>query len=245
VSPEPPPPNSELVTVCSGMRITAPSSGPNKVPARRPTRGVEIDWATRSLELLYELPLIADDEGAPRPFFCRLTDAAADLFTKWWTAHQAAEMMGPLAGPLGKAPGHVIRIALVLEHLWWCGGALAMPPKEVSENAAAAAIALVVDYFIPMAQRVYGDAAIPEADRLATPFARWILEMKPKIINAREVRRTSGLPGLRHADKVKLAIGVLVETDWLLPAPARAASGSGRQRDDYIVNPRLMSVKNA
>jgi hypothetical protein len=53
-----------------------------------------------------------------------------------------------------------------------------------------------------------------------------------------------GLPGLREAEKVKLALGVLVETDWLLPAPERAGISPGRKRDDYIVNPRVIRGRN-
>jgi hypothetical protein len=100
-----------------------------------------------------------------------------------------------------------------------------------------------------MAERAYGDAGVPEADRLATVVARWIVDKKimdktPAIINARDLRRAGGLPGLREIDKVKAALGVLVEADWLVPAPSRAGSGGGRKRDDYLVNPRLKSGNN-
>jgi hypothetical protein len=95
-----------------------------------------------------------------------------------------------------------------------------------------------------MAERVYGDAAVPEVDRLAARLARWIMEKQPKIINGKQIRRTARLPGLRDADKVKIAIEVLTEADWLVPAPARSGSSPGRQRDDYAVNPRLRNVAN-
>jgi hypothetical protein len=195
---------------------------PSKVPARRPTGEADITKAADALRLLYDLPLVPDDQGGLRPFFCHLSAVAADLFTTWWVKHQATELTGPLAGPLGKAPGHVIRISLVLEHLWWAGGStLSMPPSEISEKAVAAAIGLVVDYFTPMAARVYGDAAIPEADRLATVVARWIVDEKPIVINAKKLRREVGLPGLREAEKVKLALG------WRMSVESAAHRGTG------------------
>ena len=219
-------------------------SWPDKIPARRPIWGADLDRAAEALRLLYDLPLVEDDREA-RPYFCRLSDPAADTFALWWTSHQSVDMTGPLAGQLGKAPGHVVRLALVLEHLWWCAGsAPAMPPSCISVNAVTAAIALVVDYFNPMAARAYGDAAVPEVDRLACIVGRWIIDNKPTIINARKLRREAGLPGLREAEKVKLALGALVEADWLAPAPERAGGGPGRKRDDYLVNPRLRSPKN-
>jgi hypothetical protein len=174
-----------------------------------------------------------------------MSAAAADLFAEWWTKHQAAELVGPLAGLLGKAPGHVARLSLILEHLWWSGtSALSMPPSTIGAEAVSAALALVVDYFHPMCERVYGDAAVPESDRLAATLAKWILKTRPTVINARNLRRSAGLPGLRETEKVKAAITALVEADWLLPAPARAGSAAGRTRDDFAVNPRLKSFQN-
>jgi len=202
---------------------------PNKVTARRPHQEADITRAAEALRLLYELPLVPDENGGFRPLVCRMTDDAADLFEQWWTQHQAVELAGPLAGTIGKAAGHVIRLSLVLEHLWWCGGSgLTMPPSAISAKAVTAAIAFVADYFHPMAARVFGDAGLPEADRLATVVARWIMQTRPTVINAKLLRRTAGLPGLREAEKVKSALAVLVEADWIAPAPARAGGGAGR-----------------
>ena len=65
-----------------------------------------------------------------------------------------------------------------------CGGrgsaGYEAPPSRISCRAVNAAAALIEDYFKPMAARVYGDAALPEADRLAAVFARWILDERPR-----------------------------------------------------------------
>ena len=95
-----------------------------------------------------------------------------------------------------------------------------------------------------MNERVYGDAAVPESDRLAAIVARWIIASRIAacpIINARELRRTAGLPGLREAEKVKVALDVLIEADWLAHAP-QPTNSPARRRGDYCVNPRLKGV---
>ena len=98
------------------------------------------------------------------------------------------------------------------------------------------------EYFKPMAERVFGDAALPEGDRLAAVLARWILKERPEVVNARDIRRKARLPGLKEAEKVKLALSVLVEADWLKPDPKRAADNAGRQKEDYSVNPKVWRV---
>ena len=44
-----------------------------------------------------------------------------------------------LAGAIGKAPGHVLRLALVLEFLLWCGDETAPEPDCISADAVRAA----------------------------------------------------------------------------------------------------------
>jgi hypothetical protein len=98
------------------------------------------------------------------------------------------------------------------------------------------------DYFKPMAERVFGDAALPIADHLAATVAGWILKERPAVINARDLRRTARLPGLREADKVRLALATLVEADWL--RPPLPIGNKGRPRADYTVNPKLWKASH-
>jgi hypothetical protein len=88
-----------------------------------------------------------------------------------------------------------------------------------------------------MAERVYGDAAIPLADRNAATLARWIRSERPADVHVRHVQRVVRLPRLTTAEAIHAAATVLVEADWLLP-PA-AAPGPGRPREAYAINPRL------
>lgn len=218
---------------------------PDKVPPRRPTRRADPEVLFNIFRRLSELPLVSEDDGRTRPFVCPLEDDAADLFDQWRQEHAKAEVSGALASAYGKAPGHVLRLALVLAHLWWAADpAPNLPPSRIGRAAVLAAITLMEEYFKPMAERVFGDAALPEGDRLAAVLARWILKERPDVVNARDIRRKARLPGLKEPEKVKLALSVLVEADWLKPAPQRAGDNAGRQRDDYAINPKLWGVRH-
>ena len=205
---------------------------PNAVPPRRPTRCPDAAAALEAFRRLAELPLVlgASDER-PRPFICPLEDGAAALFDQWRHDHAAIEVSGALASAFGKAPGHLLRLALVLEHLWWSGSAGYAPPSRIGRHALSAAAALIEDYFKPMAIRVFGDAALPEADRLATTLARWLLRERPKVVNARDLRRKARLQGLREAEKVKLALATL---SW-----RRTGCGHRCRRAKEVVSARI------
>jgi len=93
---------------------------PDKVPPRRPTRYASFETARTALQKLIELPLVPAEDGASRPFLCALAEDAADSFDQWRKEHSEFEASGSLASAFGKAPGHVLRLALVLSI---CGGA--------------------------------------------------------------------------------------------------------------------------
>ena len=95
------------------------------------------------------------------------------------------------------------------------------------------------NYFKPMLARALGEAALPQDERNAAMFGRAILARKAKQINARDVRRHWRLPGLRDAKDVMAAIGVLEDAGWLSPMGGREGSAPGRQRSDFIVDPRV------
>ena len=214
---------------------------PDKVPFGRP-RGV-VD-ASR-LECLYRvLDGIAwgiDENGDRAPISLALTDQAAELFHKWGKQQENdADDAGPLyKGTVGKAPGIALRLALVIEYLRWADHGAA-EPVNVSHVALASALDLVDGYIKPMALRVYGDAALPAVERNAATMARYIVKHRPTRINARDIRREWRLPGLKTAEAVKEAIDQLTEAEWLRAAPGRQGESTGRQRADFLVNPKVL-----
>ena len=147
---------------------------------------------------------------------------------------------GLLRSAFGKARGSALRISLTLEWLWWCAkDDFAMPPTEISLAAFEAAAALVDDYLLPMAERVFGDASATEIERNAATLARWIIKERPAQVYVRDLQRTVRLPGLRTAELIKGAANALVEADWLRPPPFLGRFGP-RVPAIYSVNPKLM-----
>ncbi len=90
-----------------------------------------------------------------------------------------------------------------------------------------------------MALRVYGDAALPEAEHHAARIARRIIKNRPTVVNARKIRREWRIPGLLISTKIADALDVLIDADILRPAPSRQGDAPGRNRSDFEVNPRL------
>ena len=149
---------------------------------------------------------------------------------------------GLMRSALGKARGAALRLSLVFELLWWCGeDGMAPPPCAISGRAFAAAALMVGDYFMPTAERVYGDAATSREDRNATTLARWIMRERPGEVHVRHIQREVRLPGLRSADDIHAAACVLIEADWL-SAPASGTEFGQRGRAAYPVNPRLWEM---
>ncbi|HRJ61301.1 MAG TPA: DUF3987 domain-containing protein [Azospirillaceae bacterium] len=199
---------------------------------------------SQALRKLSALSWARSDGDGNEPVVCSLSEEARTFFETWWTGHDARIPPGPLGGVFGKAPGLALRIALVLEHLCWCAcGPPATPPDQIGLDATRRAITMVDDYFLPMAETVYGDACAPEAERHAAIVARRLLDQRPEQINGREFRRQAGLPGLKDAGKVGAALEHLVDAGWLRPDFSRAGGSTGRRRQDYLVNPLLFEGK--
>ena len=142
---------------------------------------------------------------------------------------------------MAKMPGYVVRLALVLEYLWWApnGGA---EPTTITRKAVTAAAHLVDDYFKPMAERVYGDASLPEKERMATALSRWIVQQPATSFNARDARRSGNLTGIRTTTQMNMAIEELSEAGWIRATPARQGDKTGRLRNDFEVNPHLREI---
>ncbi|MEO3474327.1 DUF3987 domain-containing protein [Roseomonas sp. CAU 1739] len=212
---------------------------------QRPKVAASAERIAAALQRLAGLEMEPDGEGEARPQALHLTDDAAGLLEAAGQAWQDRERQagGPMIGALGKARGNAVRLALVIEHLWWCGrdGVIGgpPPPSVVSAEAVRAAVMLMDGYFLPMAERVFGDAALTPAQRGARTLLREIIRTCPAEINARAVRNSARLPGLSTTDDVKAAVAVLMEEDILTPKPAPIAERGGRPRGDYLVNPRL------
>ena len=215
---------------------------PEPVRFRLARQAPGASWAVGALDRLRELDL---QPGTPlAPIMVPLADAACGLMERFGGAMQDRQALagGLLRSAIAKARGQALRLALVLEMLWWCGDdGIAAPPSQISARAFAAAARLIEYFFLPMAERVYGDAVATEAERNAATLARWIVATRPAEFDIRHVQQLLRLPGLRTAKQVRAGIGILVEADWLRPpAPDTDAGRHGSAL--YSVSPRLWEV---
>jgi hypothetical protein len=196
-------------------------------------------WAAGALDRLRELDL--QPGNPPAPIMVLLADAARVLMERFGGAMQDRQALagGLLRSAIAKARGQALRLALVLEMLWWCGDdGIAAPPSQISVRAFSAAARLIESFFLPMAERVYGDAVATEAERNAATLARWIMGARPVEFDIRHVQTQLRLPGLRTAKQIRAAADLLVEADWLRAPVPETDTGQHRPAP-YAVNPRL------
>jgi len=174
----------------------------------------------------------------PEPLLLPFTKAAQAIVHARDVMAKGTKDGGLLGAWIGKMPGHVIRLAVILAHLQWLadGGD---PPREIDELAAGRADGLLAEYFLPMAARFFGVNALPQAARDARLLARVILEERRERLNSRLLARSGPI---RDVDRVKAALLDLEAAGWVRRDPTRHGDGPGRQRDDWEVRPDLLSL---
>jgi hypothetical protein len=212
---------------------------PEPIPFRLGRTAPGAQWAIGALDRLRELDMQPGDP--PSPIIVPLADDARAMIEAFAGEMQQrqAEAGGLLRSAIGKARGQALRLALLIEMLWWCGAdGMAPPPARITARAFAAAALLVSDYFLPMAERVYGDAAATERERVAATLARWIIAERPAELHVRHLQRNVRLLGLRTAEQIRVAADALVEADWVRP-PTPGTEFGQRGRFAYTVSPRV------
>lgn len=141
---------------------------------------------------------------------------------------------------LGKARGHALRLSCILSYMWWASSPNASPfeePQEIAADAMVAAVEMMASYFLPMAERVFGDAGVPVTETNAAILARHLRQEGRSTFNARTVRRAIG-GALRTADAMEAAIEDLVEACLVRPVSQPLRS---KKAKDFEVNPALLS----
>jgi Protein of unknown function (DUF3987) len=211
---------------------------PEPVPFRLGCRTPDTERAIRALDRLRELDLQPGDPLLP--IRIPLTAEGRGIIETFAREMQQRQQGagGLLAAAYGKARGQALRLALVLEMLWWCGEDGASPPPiKITPRAFAAAADMIGNYFMTTAERVYSGTATIQG-RNAAVLARWILDARPPDVHIRHLQRQVRLPGLRSAEQIRAAADRLVAAGWLC-APAPKSRFGPRARLAYPVNPRL------
>jgi putative DNA primase/helicase len=212
---------------------------PEPRPFARPKRAADANRIFEAVKRLRSLPMIEGEHG-PQPFYVRCTDEAAALLEEWCAEQLGVTHHGGnlLRSWRGKGRGHILRLALVLEFLEWAFFGDTPPPASIGNAAMARAVALYAEYLVPMAQRVFGDAALPEPERDAGAIAQFIVATKLDAVNVRDIYRKR-VGGITDAPRAHRAVDVLVDAGWIFDASTREGATSGRKRGDYQINPSL------
>lgn len=208
-------------------------------PGDHATGAIPDTWRTGLARLRRDLPW-----EPPHPILVPFAPGARAVVAAWeqQTYDMGSEASGLFLGWLGRLNGVAIRLALVLQHLEWAARPAGVaPPAEVGEVATLRAVAFLEGYALPMARRVFGDAALPQAERDSRTLARWMLRRRPlpAVLNVRGLRRVAGGPGIPDAPRLSAAMEELAALGWVRPAPGREGGIPGRPRNDWAVHPEL------
>lgn len=212
---------------------------PEPVPPATPNVTLDREGALRSLRLLADLVPLEGPKGRAAKLIRLSAPARAALhaFRLRRVADETAAS-GQLLSWLGKQNGALLRLALILGYLRWAMDEPASPePMEIGRALLDDAAELIECYYLPMARRAFGEAALPEIERDAHALARWITVRLPGLqaVNARDLRRARALP-TDQAARYEAALAELAEAAWLRQVPW---SGGGRPRKDFTLNPYL------
>lgn len=211
---------------------------PVKAMPRQPKSKPDNAFLRSFFEKLRSIKMPLNKDQEPTPLILPFSKEAINVFCQWRkeSALQEEHMQGILLSHLGKFPGIVIRISVVLAYLEWGISTNIEEPKEIEARHISCAIALIEAYFLPMAKRCFLDANLPESLRDAKTLANWIQHTKPTTFNASEVSRMRGSP-LRHTKRLDEALAVLIDACWVRAVGTREGRNAGRRTKDFEVNP--------
>lgn len=209
---------------------------PAAQPFRRPQRLSDNARVLEALRRLRQLWV------AGEPVVVQCDEPAADILSDWCSDGEASirHSAGMLKSWRGKRRGHALRLALVLEHLWWSFNGHGQPPRTISVDAMMHATTLHTNYFDPMAGRVFGDTQLRPELRHAGAIARWLRDRRKESFSIRELYKDCRVGGLREAEPAKKAVDELQRAGWVMPASG--AKAGGRPEARYIVNPKVWSA---
>lgn len=207
----------------------------------------------RNIQLAFEriakLKMRVQPDGTKEPIYVPFSEEAFMAFADWSDARKANEQFAParLAGPFGKAEGHVARIALIFEMLDWMQDLFDEDacPTEVSSGAVRRAIKFRESYIKPMQERLYSHGLVGDELRTAKRIAEWIVNNRVSEFNLRKLRREGGIPGISNRtghDLISEAIAYLESIGWVAPTEHSPSPKGGRPPGDYCVNNRIWEL---
>ena len=214
---------------------------PPPVGTFRIGKAADTSWAEACLRALRELPLVNG-----RPVAVPLARHAKQRFEAW-VASKHEEAKGDEEGVwgqwLGKQGGVALRLALIIEHLWWAANPHRDQdgPTVVSQSALSAATNFIDGYAGPMTVVALNNAVRPASEQDAKTLLALLRRRPIEQFNARLVGRGSNGPAGRLATPAVMASAcdVLEAAHLIRFAGVRAGNHKGRKTNDYEANPVL------
>lgn len=216
---------------------------PDPAPIRRPEVRLESTFAEEAFSRLLSLEMARGEDGEPRPWFVPFTEEAQEELHAFRcrvrTWETGAE--GLLLSFLGKLPGVVVRLSLVLAFLDWAAGepSEAGAPTAVTAGHLARSVHLVEVYLRPMAERAYTDASVPKEEQAARKLLALIREKGWQQFSTREVLRAERA-GLGAAAELDPALVRLTAAHIVRPIASMPGERGGRRERLFSVNPAVL-----
>jgi hypothetical protein len=139
-------------------------------------------------------------------------------------------------GWIGKAPGKVVRYALIFAHLDYAFGHASLP-TEIDAEHAERGRAYVFDYLLPMMQRALGQASVSLGEKRARALFDLIRDKyRPGQQFAVRDLQQHNRHDLREADDIRLALATLAEGE--IVRRERPIAGAGRA-ERWAANPAI------
>ncbi len=206
----------------------------------RPDVKPDNDFILAAFNKLRMLEMGVDENNVPISKVIKLRNVARNVFDEWKMQIPELEKdtNGILTSFIGKTPGMVLRLSLVLEYLSWVEKDGVKELEYISIESIENAITLIMEYFIPMSRRVFYGFAVPSEEMDARLVAKYILKQRPEKINFTKFYRMQGAP-IRERLRLAKAIDYLIECKWLYPLQEREGDTPGCHRKNYVINPRL------
>jgi len=218
---------------------------PEPIKGFRIAKPVKMDVAKAILRRLWNLGL---SDG--KPVAVPVSRRAIARFEEWVGRKReaaAADEDGVWGQWLGKQGGVALRLALVIEHLWWAADPKlgdSAGPNSISSAALTAAMKFIDTYSSPMAALTLKNAARPTEDQDALRLVKLLVSSGEKQFNARLLGRGSHGPAGRLSQPAAMAAAceVLAAAKLIRHVGERADGKAGRRPSVYEVNPILFDV---
>jgi hypothetical protein len=144
---------------------------------------------------------------------------------------------------MGKGGASVVRLAGMIELLYWSGLAASGPPGHLGRDQVEAAVGLWQGYFRPHAAALFDRAVPTQLEQRVRRVARWLAVAGHATVSREDIRRDALLQSAKAID-VDCVLHRLEETGFLRPMAIESSRLAGPRARRWQVNPALAAPPN-